>query len=165
MNRLPILATLPLALLALLAPLAPLAWAGATVTFVNPDKFIDVPFSLHERETALKQLEAHFVRLAARLPAGQDLKVEVTDLDLAGTEQPGRFGREIRVLKGMADWPRIDFKYSVEAQGKVVKSGSAQVKDMSYLQRANRYPNDEPLRYEKRMLDDWFKSEFGPGKT
>lgn len=158
MKRLAILATLPLALL------SPAVLAGATVTFVNPDQFIDVPFSLHERETALKTLEAHFKRLAARLPSGQDLKVEVTDVDLAGTEQPGRFGRDIRVLKGMADWPRINFKYSVESQGKVVKSGTAEVKDMSYLQRANRYPSDESLRYEKRMLDDWFKSEFGAGK-
>ncbi len=158
MKRLAILATLPLTLL------APAAFASATVTFVNPDQFIDVPFSLHERETALRTLEMHFGRLATRLPAGQDLKVEVTDVDLAGTEQPGRFGREIRVLKGMADWPRINFKYSVESQGKVVKSGTAEVKDMSYLQRANRYPSDESLRYEKRMLDDWFKSEFGAGR-
>jgi hypothetical protein len=140
------------------------AWAGVTVTFVEPDRFVDVPFSLHDRDDALKRIEAHFAKLGATLPAGQDLKVEVTEVDLAGTEYPGRGGRDLRVLKGMADWPRIEFKYAIESAGKVLKSGTASVKDMNYLNRHNRYPRDEPLRYEKRMLDDWFQSELA-GKS
>jgi hypothetical protein len=136
-------------------------FGAATVKFTNPDQFVDVPFSHHERTDALERLEAHFSKLAAQLPSGQDLRVDVTDIDLAGNEYPGRAGRELRVLKGAADWPRIDFKFSVESQGKVVTSGTASVKDMNYLNRHNKYPRDEPLRYEKRMLDEWFKNTLG----
>jgi hypothetical protein len=32
---------------------------------------------------------------------------------------------------------------------------------MAYLQRMNRYTSDEPLRYEKPMLDAWFDAQFG----
>ena len=32
---------------------------------------------------------------------------------------------------------------------------------MSYLQHINRYSNNDALRYEKRMIDDWFKNTFG----
>ena len=35
------------------------------------------------------------------------------------------------------------------------------VYDMAYLQRLNRYAGDEPLRYEKHMLDEWFDAQFG----
>ena len=65
---------------------------------------------------------------------------------------------DIRVLKGGADWPVIKLRYSVESQGKVLRSGEARVADMSYLTHTNRYSSNEPLRYEKRMLDEWFKS-------
>ena len=32
---------------------------------------------------------------------------------------------------------------------------------MSYLQHINRYSRNDALRYEKRMIDDWFKNTFG----
>ena len=50
----------------------------------------------------------------------------------------------------------IQLRYSVESQGKVLRSGESRVADMSYLTHYNRYPSGEPLRYEKRMLDEWF---------
>jgi hypothetical protein len=35
---------------------------------------------------------------------------------------------------------------------------------MMYQQQLNRYSSGDPLRYEKRMLDDWFKKEVLHGK-
>jgi hypothetical protein len=32
---------------------------------------------------------------------------------------------------------------------------------MSYLQRINRYSTSDALRYEKKMIDDWFENTFG----
>lgn len=146
------------ALAALLLAVAAGASAGATVTFVQPDKFSDVPFASWERERVLKDLQLHFDKLATRLPAGQELNVEVTDIDLAGETWPARFrGQDIRVMKGGADWPRISLRYTITQGGQVVKSGQENLADMSYLQNMTRYGGDDTLRYEKRMLDTWFR--------
>jgi Protein of unknown function (DUF3016) len=154
------------ALLALLALAGAHAFAASNVKFVEPDKFSDMPFPTWEREEVLKELDAHFAKLAKSLPAGQDLKVEVTDIDLAGTDFPGRMGRDVRILKGGADWPRINLKYSIEAQGRTLASGEARVADMNYLRQHNPYPSNESLRYEKRMLDQWFKKDvLGKAKS
>lgn len=146
------------ALAAMLLMVAGAAAAGATVTYKDPDQFSDVPFAPWERERLLKELTAHFDVLAARLPPGQTLAVEVTDLDLAGRIYPNRFNApfDLRVLNGGADWPHMTLRYTISEGGKVVKTGEEKLSNMSYLQRQNRYRNDN-LKYEKQMLDDWFK--------
>ena len=133
--------------------------AAVTVTFTQPEGYVDMPFASWDKERVMEELRGHFVKLGAQLPPGQDLKVEVQDIDLAGRIEPGRhFGHDIRILRGGADWPMIQLRYSVESDGRVVRSGDARVSDMSYLNHINRYSTSEPLRYEKRMLDDWFKT-------
>lgn len=136
------------------------ASAVVTVTFTQPDGYVDMPFASWDREQVMKDLRTHFEKLGTQLPTGQDLKVEVLDIDLAGQMEPmARAGREIRVLKGRADWPAMKLRYSVEAEGRVLKRGEARVTDMAYLNHtySNRYASNEPLKYEKVMLDDWFK--------
>lgn len=134
------------------------AFAGATVTFAKPEQFSDVPFASWERDRVLQDLSKHFDKLAATLPAGQELNVEVLDLDLAGRTWPGRWSNpDLRVMNGRADWPHLKMRYTVTQNGQVVRSGEETLSDMSYLQRHNRYYGGDALRYEKRMLDDWFK--------
>jgi hypothetical protein len=133
------------------------ALAGVTVNYVQPDKFTDMPFASWDREDVLKQVTEHFQKLGRQLPPDQNLTIDVLDLDLAGTIYPGsRSGREIRIMKGGADWPRMQLRYSLEERGAVVASGEAKLSDMMYQQKYNRYPASEPLRYEKRMMDEWF---------
>lgn len=152
-----------LALVGLLALVAGSASAAVTVTYVAPDKFADLPFTPWEREDVLKELTGHFTKLGESLPPGQDLRIEVTDVDLAGHVTPGaRMGRDLRILSGRADWPRITLRYAVEQNGQVLKSGEAQLSDMSYLDHINRYFDGEPLRYEKQMIDEWFEKTIGP---
>lgn len=135
------------------------AAATVTVTFTQPEGYVDMPFAPWDKERVMKDLQSHFEKLGAKLPLGQDLKVEVLDIDLAGRIEPQlRFGHDIRILKGRADWPAIQLRYSIESQGKVLRSGDARVDDKSYLDHVNRYSANESLRYEKRMLDDWFKT-------
>lgn len=139
------------------------AQAEVSVTYVKPDQFSDVPYGVRERETVMKELTAHFNELGRQLPAGQTLKVEVLDVDLAGWVYPRRWGPDnIRVLRGGADWPHMHLRFTLEENGKVVRSGDSQLANMSYQMRMNRYASDDPLRYEKQMMDDWFKQEFGP---
>ena len=139
------------------------AGAAVTVTYVQPDRFTDLPFTSWDREDTLKTLTEHFTKLGNSLPPGQDLRIEVLDIDLAGRAIPSaRAGRDIRVLRGQADWPHIQLRYALEQNGQVVKSGEAELADMDYLNHVSRYFDGEPLRYEKQMIDDWFEKTIGP---
>ncbi len=142
------------------------AHAAATVNFIQPDNYADMPSSQSDKDDVYKELQHHFQKLAAKLPAGQDLKIDIRDINLAGSIEPTRISSigDYRILRGGADWPMIEFKFTIEAAGKVVKSGDARVSDFNYLRGFNRYSANEPLRYEKKMLDDWFKTEMVGGK-
>ncbi len=146
----------PLVVAALLLA-AGTACAAVTVTFSNIDKYTDMPRFDRDRQEVLNHIEDHFKKLAAGMPAGQDLKVDVLDVDLAGRIPPHRT-EDIRVLKGMADWPRMTLRYSIEENGKVLASGTDSIADMTYMDHLNRYSRSDALRYEKKMIDDWFKT-------
>ncbi|PHV47478.1 hypothetical protein CSQ91_25010 [Janthinobacterium sp. BJB301] len=137
------------------------AWAGVQVSFEQPDKYTDVPFSPSDRQVALDGLADHFQFLGKSLRPGQELKIEVTDVDLAGREDLTRRGAStIRVMDGRTDWPRLRLRYTLAQNGKVIASGNAYLSDMSYLQRLGRYSSTDALRYEKQMIDDWFRNTF-----
>src|SRR5690349_10907447 len=89
----------------LLALAAGAASADVTVNYVQPERFSDLPFTTWEREVVLKDLTGHFAKLGAQLPPGQNLRIDVLDIDLAGREHPGRGGRDLRIVKQI-DWPR-----------------------------------------------------------
>jgi hypothetical protein len=144
---------------ALLSTVGAASAGTASVTFANLDQFADLPRDVSNREQVLADLGEHFGALAAKLPPGQDMKVEVLDFDMAGRSWPGLWGtRELRVLEGGADWPHIKFRYTISQDGKVVKSGEEMLHSMDYLSRLNRYSSGDTLRYEKQMLDTWFKT-------
>jgi hypothetical protein len=153
-----------------LGPLVFLACAGAAhaagtvqVTFVQPEKFADVRDAALRAEDNLANLQRHLEQIGAQYtPDGQTMKIEVLDVDLAGEPRPGARPHDLRVLRGRADWPRIELRYTLEAPGAAPRSGKASVADMAYLQRTPTPFTTEPLPYERRMLEDWFRKEFGP---
>lgn len=154
------------ALIAALTLLSGNTNAGVTVTFTQPEKYADMPFNSRDRENVMADLHRHFDTLGATLPAGQDLKVEILDIDLAGRIEPSRhFSQDLRILRGSADWPIITLRYSLETQGTVLKSGEDRIADMAYLQGYNHYNAGESLRYEKEMLDRWFKKTLAAPKA
>jgi hypothetical protein len=134
------------------------AFAAATVTFVELGKMADVPHDAHKRDDMQFAFRQHLNELSAKLPAGQALKVDFLDIDLAGEEFPRVALRDIRVLKGQADWPRMHLRYSIEQDGMVLASGDSKIADPGYLMGSNRYERD-PYGHEKQMLDDWFRKE------
>ena len=161
MPQAPIRSTL---LAACLAAAAAAAHAGGvvSVTFVEPDKFADSGTNAADRSANLKVLEQHLKQLGQRyLGDGQSLQIEVTEVDLAGSTRPSRrSGEEIRIVRGMADWPRIELRYALEAGGQKLKSGEAKIADLNYTGHIASYGSRDPLRYEKQMLDAWFKATF-----
>lgn len=139
------------------------AAAAVTVTWTAPDKYADVPRDSSARESMMSDLTDHFTWLGTALPPGQDLRIEVLDIDLAGREEPSaRVVRDVRVMRGGADWPRMRLRYAVEANGQVLKSGEAQLSDMDYMAKVSRYSEDQPQRYEKQMIDRWFEKNIAP---
>jgi Protein of unknown function (DUF3016) len=154
-----------LALASLLLLAAGSAAAGATVAYTHPENYADMPYASRDRDQVFRQLNAHFAMLASRLPAGQELKVEVLDLDLAGQIKPTHGGAyDLRIVRGRADWPRMHLRYTLEAGGQMLVKGDEHLGDLSYTNRINRYPTDDPLRFEKQMIDDWFTQKIMPGQ-
>ena len=146
-----------MAVASLLALAAGAASAGVDVKYIESDKFADLPFAPWEREHVLKELTDYFGKLGEKLPEGQDLALEVTEIDLAGREYPNmRGGRELRILKGTADWPMMQLRYTLTQNGQILKTGDAQLSDMNYMQRINRFSDSDSLRAEKRMIEEWF---------
>ncbi|MBV7538368.1 DUF3016 domain-containing protein [Duganella sp. sic0402] len=142
-------------LTALLASSA--ALAEVSVSYVKPEDFTDVPRGEVDRERTLKDFSDYFATLDKKLPQGQSLKIEVLDIDLAGRLYPRRAGDDIRVLTGGADWPRIRLRYTLEENGTVLRSGEDQLSNMNYQWSRTGYFDNDTLRYEKQMLDEWFK--------
>ena len=138
------------------------AEATAKVKFINVASYFDMPFSQHARNDVFATLTAHFEKLAAKLPAGQTMNIEVSDLSLAGRIEPSliSLGNDVRILRGGTDWPSLKFSYTIAADGKVIKEGKADIADLNYLRGFNRYSSSESLRYEKKLLDDWFRKDL-----
>lgn len=142
-------------MLALAAPAA-LAAGEVRVSFPPADKLSDIGRPL-QRQRNIDTLTAHLRALASRLPQGQVLKVEVLDVDLAGEMRLQRNGEELRVLKGGADWPRMELRWTLNgADGKALGSGHDRLADMNYLNEPLRIGQDGPLPYETRLIDRWF---------
>ena len=140
------------------------AWSGEVeVKFIDPDKFADAGRSNRDRERTLQTLGDYLQTLGRELPVGQTLRVEVRDIDLAGNIEPFGWYRsdEVRVLRGRADWPHVYLSYSLQAEGRTLKSGEAQLADLSYmysLRGRDRAVGE--LAYEKRMVRRWFDETF-----
>lgn len=139
------------------------AHAAVTVNYVDPDKFSDLPRAPWQRQQALDDFTKHFQTLGNELRPDQDLTIDVLDIDLAGREQPNRFGGdEIRVMHGGADWPRMRLRYTLSEHGTTVASGEAQLADQNYSTRINSYPSDARWPYEFQMIDDWWQKTIAP---
>jgi hypothetical protein len=134
------------------------------VKFIQPEKFADVRDASLRMDDNLKTLQRVIEQVGAGYVAdGQTLRIEVLDVDLAGEVKPSRRLQDIRVMRGRADWPRIELRYTLESPGAAVRTGQARIADMSYLHRLPPAAGaDDALPYERRMLDEWFRTEFKP---
>ena len=147
--------------LALLA-VAAAAHAGGTVnvTFVEPDKFYDSGTSQFDKPANLKVIEQFLQDLGKRyLPDGQVLDIEVLNVDLAGYVRPTRQG-DLRFVRDKADWPSFQLRYALSSGGQSLKRGEERVADLNYTGHIASYGTRDPLRYEKQMLDGWFRERF-----
>lgn len=151
------------ALAAGLALAAAQASAAATVTYADVDKMTDVPRDQSDRAFMEDDLREYINQLSARLPAGQQLTVDILDIDLAGDVFPRVPIHDVRVYRGRADWPRIHLRYTIEQDGKVLSSGERTLADPNYQMSFNRHTNDT-YGYEKQLFEDWFRKDLLAGR-
>lgn len=149
--------------LAVMVLVSAAARADVQVNFVHPEKFSDIKDSSGFRDLeVLNDIKAHLVdQFEKRLP-GRDVRVEVSDVDLAGEVEPFMWrGQWMRVMRTVTS-PAIELSYEVSEGGKVVQQGKVRLRDMNYQDGFNAYYGGDSLRYEKRMLDRWMQREFSP---
>ncbi len=135
----------------------------AQVTYQNPENFTDMTRSDSGRgadEGYMRELQQHLERSAAsRLPAGSRLNVTITDVDMAGDFEPQRGPdfHDIRVVKQIYA-PRITLTYQLlDANGTVVDQGERQLRNQVFDWTVTPITQDDPLRYEKALLDDFLR--------
>jgi len=148
---------------AALAALASAAQADVEVNFIKPESFSDIRDNHGFRKPeVLDDLKVHLVaEFQKRLP-GKDVRVDVTDVDLAGEYEPFFWrGQGLRVLRSYTA-PSIELSYEVRDGGKVVQQGQTRLRDMNYQDNFNSFDTGDPLRYEKRMLDRWIQRDLSP---
>ena len=138
-----------------------------TVVYVRPDRFTDVKgscFGPDDRTGPILEELASFMRETALrfMPEGSSLAITVTDVDLAGEyEVPVRPPQrcDARIYRDVYP-PRIDLEFRLtDGAGRVVRADRRVLRDSNYLTWSALPPSD-PLRHEKRLLLDWFASEF-----
>lgn len=155
-----------LALAGLCLLLAGAARAGVTVNYIHADQFSDLPREVWQRQQALDDFAEHFRELGKDLRPGQDMVIDVLDIDLAGRERPVRFGHDpIRVLNEGADWPRMHLRYTLSDHGRTIASGDVQLADKSYTDHINDYPHGSRWPYEMQMIDTWWRKTIVPLET
>lgn len=137
------------------------------VVFVHPEHFTDLKAerinSDRDREFILGQLRDALVRQAeSSLAAGERLAVTVTDVDLAGAFEPWQDQRlaDIRILRENSP-PRVELDFRLSGpDGSVLAAGQRELIRPGYLS-STAVPSSDPLRFDKQLLRDWVRREFG----
>ena len=137
------------------------------VSWTDPAQFTEIRHSSNRREARrgdwVRELAGYLrERAGDRLQDGQRLEVTITDITRAGSYEPWRgIGADsIRFMRDVYP-PRIDLDFRlVGADGEVLAQGTRKLSDIAYLQRGSPLNDSDPLRYEKRLIDDWLRKEF-----
>ena len=138
-----------------------------SVDWTDPNQFTDIRYSGNRWEAAqgnwVVDLATYLQKQAGKqLPDGQQLHITLTDIRRAGSYEPGRGINmdRVRVIKDIYP-PRVSLDFSLtDADGKVLAEGQRKLVDSAFLMGASPLTDTDPLRYEKRLLDDWLKKEF-----
>ena len=179
--RLPTLLAPAALALALAAPVAPaasvtdpdlprsLAQDGpVAVSWTDPAAFTEIRHSRNRFEAVrgdwVRDIARHVADRAQRaLAPGERLEVVITDIERAGEFEPGAGGSDrVRIVRDLYP-PRIDLSYTLrDASGRVVASGERRLRDVGFLHRqAGAGNSGDPLRHEKRLVDDWVRDDLG----
>lgn len=138
------------------------------VQWTDPSQFSELRRSNNRWEAQrgdwVTSLASYLQKSATRqLADGRTLDVTITDIKRAGDFEPWR-GPSLNDVRFMRDIypPRITLTFTLsDAQGQVLDQGERKLLDNGYLMTGGVLRNDtDPLRFEKRLLDDWLRREL-----
>ncbi len=141
----------------LCAALPAVASAGVTVKFSDVSGYGD---RQAQEPSTLDEFSRLLQRLGQRLPAGQDLAIDVLDVRLAGMVDPfWPAGSEVRVLRATTP-PRFVLRYVLSQKGRRLRADTVTLTDINYQMNPSARLASGRFPYEKALLSDWFKSQF-----
>lgn len=136
------------------------------VRFESVDRFTDIgdagPRSAG-MDRDLRVLADHLrAGLAPHVPPGGQLHIVITDIDKAGRVEPARGGglAPLRVIRDTTP-PRIELRFrQMDAAGTLVREGARGLRALEFRDAATASVRDDPMRYERALLDEWIEKEF-----
>lgn len=139
------------------------------VSWSDPAKFADLRFSGNrweaERGDWVRQLAQHVRTSATRqLAPGEKLEITITDIERAGRYEPWLSPQydHVRMIRDRYP-PRMTLTYTLHgADGQVLARNERKLSDLGFLMGSSPLNQSDPLRYEKRMIDDWARRDLGP---
>jgi hypothetical protein len=149
------------------APRALPAEGAVQVQWTDPAQFTELRHSNNRWEARrgnwVEQLATHLRERADReLAPGQRLDVTITDIKRAGDFEPWQSPqfRDVRFMRDLYP-PRISLQFTLtDARGQVLEQGERKLVDSAYLHGPGLYTDQDPLRYEKRLIDEWLRREL-----
>lgn len=138
-----------------------------SVAWEDPAQFTELRHS-GNRQTAsqgnwLNTLATYMRREAEEtLPAGHRLELTIIDIKRAGQYEPWLAPnlQDARIIRDIYP-PRMTLRFrEMDAGGKVVAEGERKLTDPAFLIHASPMNDTDPLRYEKRMIDSWLRSDW-----
>ena len=149
------------------APRSLPADGSVDVRWSDPTQFAEIRYSGNQREAergdwVVQLAEYMRERAEKRLPAGERLEVEITDIRRAGTYEPWRSPtmQDVRIMRDTYP-PRMTLRFRrLAPDGAVIEEGERKLVDGAYLMRSQMLSNTDPLRYEKTMIDRWVRDEL-----
>lgn len=141
-----------------------------SVSWEDPAQFSDLRYSGNRWEATrgnwVVELATHLQKSAARrLPEGQRMEVVITDIQRAGRYEPWH-GPNLDHVRFMREHypPRISLNVRIlDANGNVLSEGERKLVDSAYLMNTSARLDSDPLRFEKRLIDNWLRRELERG--
>lgn len=136
------------------------------VRWQDPAQFSDIRYSANRMaarrgDWVVELAEYLRERAQKRLPAGDRLEVEITDIKRAGQYEPwlGAALQDVRMIRDHYP-PRIELQFQlIAADGRVIAEGQRKLSDPGFMMGSS-INNSDPLRFEKSMIDRWLVREL-----
>jgi hypothetical protein len=149
------------------APRALPATGPVSVAWEDPAQFTEMRHSGNRYAASqgnwLTNLATYLRKEAEEtLPAGHRLELTIVDIQRAGRYEPwlGVNMQDARIIRDMYP-PRMTLRFrELDAAGAVLAEGERKLSDPAFLMNASRMSDSDPLRYEKRMVDSWLRSDW-----
>ncbi len=153
----------------LMTALALSSQAAIELSFENPQGFRDFKVGTRSGEAVANMFRNEFERTAERrfsnwIPEGHTLKLNITDVDMAGEIQPwrNRDHADIRYIERIYP-PSISFEYTlINADGDEVKSGQERVRDLAFDFNVSRPQQNTTFHHEIALIDSWLRNNIRP---